>query len=169
MPATLKKIRRQRPHGEVSVEQTRDPALIAVMLDRAGIPVSIDFTGGAGCFLIAYLGDDPVGIAGLETEVDAAIICPFFVLETMRRRGIGASLMRAVRTAAHARGARTLYVTAPSVFAGCFTRFGFIEMEFSELVKAFGQISTRRWARLDDMSDWCTIRLDISRDGLIER
>jgi GNAT superfamily N-acetyltransferase len=169
MLATLKKIRRQRPRGEVSVEQTHDLALIAVMLDRAGVPVSIDFTGSAGCFLIAYLGDDPVGIAGLATEVDAAIISPFFVLETMRRRGIGASLMRAVRTAAHARGARTLYATAPSVFARCFTRFGFVETGFSELVKALGQKSTRQWARPDDVSEWCAVRLDISRDGLIER
>jgi N-acetylglutamate synthase-like GNAT family acetyltransferase len=169
MLATPKKIRRQRPHGQASVEQTHDPAVIAVMLDRAGVPVSVDFTGSAGCFLIAYLGDDPVGIAGLQTEVDAAIICPLFVLETMRRRGVGASLMRAVREAAHARGARTLYAAAPSMFVGYFTRFGFVETGLSELIKTFGQVSTRRRTRSDDVSDCHAVRLDISRDGLIER
>src|SRR5215469_10553700 len=60
MPATLKKIRRRRPRGEVSVEQTHDPALIAAMLDRAGAAVPIDLTDSGECFLMAYLGDDPV-------------------------------------------------------------------------------------------------------------
>jgi GNAT superfamily N-acetyltransferase len=164
-----KKIRRRRLHGEVSVEQTHDSALIAVMLDRAGMPASIDFIGSAGCFLIAYLGDEPAGIAGLETEVDAALIYPFYVLETMRRRGIGASLIRAVRMAAHARGARMLYAAAPSMSAGCFTRFGFAESRMSELVGVFGQTSTRWWTQSGDQSQWRVVRLDISRDGLIER
>jgi GNAT superfamily N-acetyltransferase len=169
MLTTPKKIRRRRPHGEVSVEQTHDSALIAVMLDRAGMRASIDFIGSAGCFLIAYLGDAPAGIAGLETAVDAAIIHPFYVLETMRRLGIGALLMQAVRMAAHARGARMLYAAVPAVFAGCLTRLGFAESGMSELVKAFGQDSTRRWTKPDDQSEWRVIRLDISRDGLIER
>jgi GNAT superfamily N-acetyltransferase len=169
MLTTPKKIRRRRSHGEISVEQTHDSALVAAMLDMAGMPASIDFIGSAGCFLIAYLGDVPAGIAGLETEVDAAIIRPFYVLETMRRRGIGALLMRAVRMAAHARGARILYTAAPAVFAGCFTRLGFAESGMSELVKAFGQDPMRRWTKPDDESEWRVVLLDISRDGLIER
>ncbi len=169
MLVTPKKIRRQRPRVGVSVEQMHDPAVIAVMLDRARMPASVDFTSSAGCFLIAYMGDDPVGIAGLETEVDNAVICPLFVLDTMRRRRIGASLVRAVRAAAHARGARMLYATAPSVLVGYFRHFGFVEVGFSELVKVFGHVPTRRWTMPDDVSECCALRLDISRDGLIER
>ncbi len=168
MRTAAKKIRRQRPRSEVSVEQAHDPAIIASMLDSAGV-VPVDFDSGAGCFLIAYLGDDPVGIAGLETEVDAAIICPLFVLETMRRRGIGGSLVQAGRIAACTRGAQTLYATAPSVFVGYLMRFGFVEAGFSELVRAFGQVSARRWTRSNDLPECRVVRLDISRDGLIER
>jgi N-acetylglutamate synthase-like GNAT family acetyltransferase len=169
VPATSKKIRRRRPPGEISVEQTHDAAVIAAMLDLAGTTVPADFTDSAECFLMAYLGDNPAGIAGLETEVDAALMRPLFVLETMRRRGVGASLVRAVRVAAHARGARTLYATARTTFVDYFARFGFAGADFAELVKALGQVSIVERPRLDDVSECRAVRLDISRDGLIER
>src|SRR5215831_18519338 len=101
MVAAPKKIRRRRPAGEVSVEQTHDRAVIAAMLERTRFTMPADLTGSPQCFLVAYLGDAPVGIAGLETRVDAALMRPLLVLETMRRRRIGASLVRAVRVAAH--------------------------------------------------------------------
>jgi N-acetylglutamate synthase-like GNAT family acetyltransferase len=169
MFAKPKKIHRRRPRGEVSVEQVHDPAVIAAMLDMAGTTAPADFSNGTECFLMAYWGDDPVGIAGLETEVDAALMRPLFVLETMRRRGVGASLVRAVRVAAHARGARTLYAMAPATFVDYFMRFGFAEAGFAELVKTFGQVSMLRWIRSDDVSECGVVRLDISRYGLIER
>jgi len=169
MPATLKKIRRRRPRGEVSIEQTHDQAVIAAMLDRAGAAVPIDLIDSGECFLMAYLGDDPVGIAGLETEVDAALMYSLFVLEAMRRRGVGASLLQAVRVAAHTRGARTLYAMAPAGFVGYFVRFGFAETGFAELVKTLGQVSMLRWTRSGDVPECAVVRLDISRDGLIER
>jgi N-acetylglutamate synthase-like GNAT family acetyltransferase len=169
MLAKPKKIRRQRPRGEVSVEQVHDLAVIAAMLDRAGTTAPADFSDGAECFLMAYWGEDPVGIAGLETEVDAALMRPLFVLETMRRRGVGASLVLAVRAAAHARGARTLYATTPATFVDYFMRFGFAEVGFTELVKTFGEVSILRWIWSDDVSECGVVRLDISRYGLIER
>jgi N-acetylglutamate synthase-like GNAT family acetyltransferase len=171
MLATPKKIRRRRPRGEVSVEQVQDPAIIAAMLDRAGAGTAApaDFNDGAECFLMAYWGDDPVGIAGLETEVDAALMRPLFVLETMRRRGVGTSLVRAVQVAAHTRGARTLYAAAPATSVDYFMRFGFAKVGFAELVKTFGQVSMLRWIRSDDVSGCGGVRLDISRYGLIER
>jgi N-acetylglutamate synthase-like GNAT family acetyltransferase len=169
MLATPKKIRRRRPHGEVSVEQVHDPAIIAAMLDRAGTAAPADFNDGAECFLMAYWGDDPVGIAGLETEVDTALMRPLFVLEAMRRRGVGTSLVRAVQVAAHTRGARTLYAAAPATSVDYFMRFGFAKAGFAELVKTFGQVSMLRWIRSDEVSGCGVVRLDISRYGLIER
>ena len=128
------------------MEQTHDPALITAMLHRA-VTAASGLGQSAECFLIAYLGDDPVGIAGLETEVDAALMLPLFVVENMRRHGVGASLISAVRLAAHTRGARTLYAAVPTTSVGYFARFGFEETNLAELFKAFGHASTLppRW------------------------
>jgi N-acetylglutamate synthase-like GNAT family acetyltransferase len=169
MHAPPKKIRRRRLPGEVVVEQTQDAAVIARMLDRAGMTVSGDFTCSAGCFLIAYLGDDPIGIVGLETEVDAALMHPLFVLQEMRRRGVAAHMVSAVRMAAHTRGARVLYATVPAPFVDYFLRFGFAETSLAELAKAFGQASTVQRTWLDNRPVCRAVRLDMSRDGLIER
>jgi len=65
MVTAPKKIRRRRPPGEVGVEQTHDPAVIAAMLDRTGMTAAADLTDNAGCFLMAYWGDDPAGIGGV--------------------------------------------------------------------------------------------------------
>jgi len=169
MLATLKKIRRRRAPGELSVEQTHDQGLIAALLDRAGTKAPAVSTDDAECFLIAYLGDDPVGIAGLKTEVDAALMRPLFVLENMRGRGVGASLVGSARVAAHARGARTLYATAPVTVLDYFERLGFAGAVFAELAKAFGQAPMLQWTRSSDERRCRIVRLDISRDGLIER
>jgi N-acetylglutamate synthase-like GNAT family acetyltransferase len=164
-----KKIRRWRRSGELSVEQVHDRAVIAAMLDKAGRAARAVFTGGAECFLISYWGNDPVGIAGLETAVDAALIRPLFVLDAMRRRGIGVSLVRAARVAARARGARTLYVAAPARRIDYFSRLGFAEGDFAKLLEVFGQASMLERTSLGNVRKCRALRLDISRDGLIER
>jgi N-acetylglutamate synthase-like GNAT family acetyltransferase len=164
-----KKIRRLRPPGELTVEQTHDAALIAAMLTRAVMILPADVTDTAECFLIAYLGDDPVGIAGLETEVDAALIRPLFVVEKMRRRGVGACLVAAVRLAARTRGARTLYATVPPDGVNYFARFGFAETGMDDLIRAFGEASSLPQTRLDNLPACHVVRLDLSRDGLVER
>ena len=90
---------------------------------------------------MAYLGDDPAGIVGLKTQVDAALMRPLFVLEATRRRGVGACLVRAARMAARTRGARTLYATASASSVDYFARLGFADIGFSELVMIFGEPS----------------------------
>jgi len=167
MPKQPNKIRRHRATGELAVEQTQDLTAIIAMLQHAGMRG--DVSANAGCFLMAYWGDDPVGIAGLETQVDAGLMRPLFVLETMRRRGIGASLVRAARVAAHTRGARMLYATTPGTFVDYFARFGFTEVGFAEIVRAFGDASRLQRTRSDDAPECRAVGLDISRDGLIER
>jgi N-acetylglutamate synthase-like GNAT family acetyltransferase len=167
--AKPKKIRRRHPPGELTVEQSQDAALIAPILDRAGIVALAGFAESGDCFLLAYLGDDPVGIVGLKTEVDAALMRPLFVLETMRRRGVGASLVRAVRLAARTRGARTLYATTPTESVDYFARLGFADTGFGELAKAFGQLSVLQRTGSDELPECRAVCLDISRDGVIER
>jgi N-acetylglutamate synthase-like GNAT family acetyltransferase len=168
MQAQPKKIRRRRPHGEVTVEQSHNPAVIAAILDEAGTAAPADFTESRECFLMAYLGDDPVGIVGIKTEVDAALLHPLFVLEGRRRRGVGACLVRAARIAARTRGARTLYATAPASSVYYFARLGFADTRLSELVKIFGRLSMFE-PKKSDVPDCQALRLDIARDGVIER
>jgi len=136
------------------------------MVERAGAPA--DTTLSNECFLIAYLGDDPVGIAGVETEVDAALMRPLFVVEKMRCRGVGACLVSAVRTAAHTRGARTLYAIVPATLVEYFASLGFAKASHTEFDTAFGQPWMLHRTRLDS-GGCCPVRLDLSRDGLVER
>jgi N-acetylglutamate synthase-like GNAT family acetyltransferase len=169
MPAMPKKIRRRRLPGELTVEQTRDREVIAAMLGRAGIGMSTDLNESAVCFLVAYWEDDPVAIAGIETDVDVALMRPLFVIESMRRRGVGASLIRAARMAAHTRGARTVYATVPAEFVGFLSRFGFAEVRDARLENGFGLLSMVQRKSLNNGPVCHTVCLDLSRYGLIER
>jgi N-acetylglutamate synthase-like GNAT family acetyltransferase len=167
MPAAPKKIRR-RVDGEVRVEQSHDADVIATLLDSAGMETPRDFTG-SNCFLVAYYGDEPVGIAGLTTEVDAALMNPIFVRERMRRRGIGSALMRAVRMAAHTRGARIVFASIPVQFMDYFANHGFAPTSQKEAHELFRQPSIVSRSGPASATPRFVVRLDISRDGLIER
>ncbi|MGH7779640.1 MAG: GNAT family N-acetyltransferase, partial [Candidatus Binataceae bacterium] len=103
-------IRRHRP-GELVIEQTRDAGAVRAFL-QAGNMIAAGVEWPAACYLMAFFGDDAVGVIGVEPKIDAALIRSLHVAEAMRRRGIGAALVAAARKAAHARGARTLFLFA---------------------------------------------------------
>src|SRR5690349_12515133 len=111
MPATPRKVRRRR-RGELTVEQTQDPTVITAILERAVMSPAVGES--ADCFLVAYWGDEPVGITGFDTDVDAALMGPFLVVPKMRSHGVGARLVGALRLAALTRGARRLYAAVPT-------------------------------------------------------
>ena len=161
------KVRRRRQPDELRIEQSHDRALIQTMLDLAAFGFE-KIAHTPECFLIAYLGEDPAGIAGLQTEVDAALMSPIFVVNEMRQRTIGASLISAVRRAAYARGARTLYTIVPASLADYFARLGFAEATGADLYHAFGQTSTLHCASCD-MKACRRLRLDLSQDGFVAR
>jgi N-acetylglutamate synthase-like GNAT family acetyltransferase len=168
MRATPTKVRRRRQPGEVTIEQTHDAALIEAMLDRAAASLQTKIVEECDCFLIAYSGEEPVGIAGLQTEVDAALMGPIFVVGEMRQRAIGARLVSAVRRAAHVRGARTLYTIVPSAMADYFVRLGFTEATAAELDQAFGRLPNLYCRGLDP--EKCRpLRLDLALEGLVAR
>src|SRR5580692_3070009 len=90
-----------------------------------------------GCYLTAHVGDRLAGVIGIEARVDAALIRSLMVAESDRRRGIGAALIAAARTAAHTRGARTLYaIAADEETSEYFARFGFATTDIKDLLKA---------------------------------
>src|SRR5260370_40620111 len=117
-------IRRQRVEGELVVEQTRDLGGVAAMLTAAGMTTE-GITWPAGCYLMAYLGRELVGVVGIETKVDAALMRSLVVVERMRRRGVGKALVEAARAAAHTRGARRLYCLADGAANDYLKRLGF--------------------------------------------
>jgi len=178
--AATKKIRRRRAAGETAVEQTRDVAQVASLLSAAGM-FAMGVESPGGCYLVAYIGDEVAGVVGIESRVDAALIRSLMVMERMRRRGIGAALISAARTAAHTRGARTLYAFAcgddsashldrPGS-ARYLKRFGFVPAISEEMLKALTGTFTADYLRQhpDVLAGLQTLSLDISTDGLILR
>src|SRR5271156_4446714 len=159
----------QHRAGELVVEQTRDLALVRAMLERGGIT-----TGGiewpAACYIVAYLGDDAVGVIGVEPKIDAALIRSLFVNESMRRRGIGGALLAAARKAAHTRGARHLYLFGAEA-GGFFERHGFTAVVAADVVAAIPGVpeGERIRARPPELTRQAGYHLDISGDGVIER
>src|SRR5438874_12171952 len=112
-------------------------AAVESILQRAGIPGCLS-ASAAGCVLVGYCGNDPAGMVCLETQVEAALMRWLFVLEPMRRRGFGATLVQAARAAAHTRGARTLYAMALRTGGDYLARFAFKPVSMAEITPAFG-------------------------------
>ena len=122
---------------------------------------------GESCWIAASADGGLAGIAGIVTIVDSAAIGALFVVKAMRRRGIGSKLLGAARKAAHTRGANRLY--APfckdaSFLAG----FGFEPIEAAEMIENLAGTNVGDYLR-SCRDELTAVRLDISRDGIIER
>ncbi len=190
MPAATRKIHRRHAPGVLVVEQSRDLALVKRMLSAAGMfAEGVEAPGS--CFLLAYVGSDVGGIIGIEARVDAALLRSLMVVDSMRRRGLGAALIAAARSAAHTRGARTLYAIAPTADAplpvtraACadaiptapdaaryLERFGFAPAPPANLIAALGGTFLVDYLRErpDDLARHRIMSLDISNDGVILR
>jgi N-acetylglutamate synthase-like GNAT family acetyltransferase len=142
-------------------------ALLAEAGEAAGI-----IAGGApgACWIAASIGDAIAGVVGLETIVDAAVIRSLAVAETMRRRGIGAALVIAARKASHTRGARRLYALGRRG-EEYMLRFGFERVAAAEMIDDLAGTFTADYLRTHpgELPRIDPLRLDISRDGVIER
>jgi N-acetylglutamate synthase-like GNAT family acetyltransferase len=161
-------IRKHRA-GELVIEQTRDLARVREMLTRAGM-VTDGIEWPAACYILAYIGDDAVGIIGVESKIDAALIRSLYVDESRRGRGIGAALIAAARKAAHTRGARRLYLF--SADAGeLFERNGFKKVAVDDVIAAIPGVPQVEYyrARPEKLAREVAYHLDISGDGVIER
>ena len=161
-------IRKHRA-GELVIEQTRDFAVVRAMLTRGGL-MTDGIEWPAACYLIAYFGDEAVGVVGVEPKIDAALIRSVYVDESMRRRGIGAALVAAARKAAHTRGARHLYCF--SAEAGqLFERQGFTMVPIADVIAALPGVPEVEFfrARPEELAREVAYHLDISGDGVIER
>jgi N-acetylglutamate synthase-like GNAT family acetyltransferase len=161
-------IRKHRA-GELVVEQTRDLALVREMLERGGMATA-GIEWPAACYIVAYVGDEAVGVIGVEPKIDAALLRSLWVNESMRRRGIGGALVAAARKAAHTRGARHLYLFGVDA-SDFFERRGFMKIAVAEVVAAIPGVPQVECFRAQpaELARQAGYHLDISGDGLIER
>jgi N-acetylglutamate synthase-like GNAT family acetyltransferase len=161
-------IRKHRA-GELVIEQTRDLERVRAMLARAGMTTDgIDWP--AACYIVAYLGDEAVGVIGVESKLDAALLRSLYVNESMRGRGIGAALVTAARKAAHTRGARHLYLFTRDA-GEFFERLAFEPTDTASVMSALAgapQVEYYR-AHPEELGSEAAYHLDISGDGVIER
>jgi N-acetylglutamate synthase-like GNAT family acetyltransferase len=161
---------RKHREGELAFEQTRDIARVRTMLERGGM-----ITGGiewpAACYLLAFHGNDPVGVIGVEPQIDAALLRSLYVIDSMRERGIGTGLVAAARKAAHTRGAQHLYLFSSEERSPFFARLGFESVAMAQLLDALGGVPEVEYyrARPNEMAAELAMHLDISRDGIINR
>jgi N-acetylglutamate synthase-like GNAT family acetyltransferase len=174
IPATQKvAARRRRAPGELYVAQTADLAAAGAVLADAGEAAGI-ITGGLDapgtCWIAASLGGAIAGVVGVETIVDAAVIRSLAVAEAKRRRGIGAALVNAARKAAHTRGARRLYALGRRG-EDYLLRFGFERIAGTEMIDDLAGTFTADYLRAHpgELARMDPLRLDISRDGVIDR
>jgi GNAT superfamily N-acetyltransferase len=174
IPATQKvAARRRRAPGELYVAQTADLAAAGAILADAGEAAGI-IAGGldapGACWIAASMGGAISGVVGVETIVDAGVIRSLAVVESMRRRGIGAALVNAARKAAHTRGARRLYALGRRG-EDYLLRFGFERIASTEMIDDIAGTFTVDFLRAHpgELERMDPLRLDISRDGVIER
>jgi len=161
-------LRKHRP-GELVIEQTRDLVRVREILASAGMMID-GIEWPAACYILAYNGDERIGVIGVEAKIDAALIRSLYVKPEMRQRGIGAALLGAARKAAHTRGARHLYLFSTDA-GNFFERQGFVRAEVADLIAALPgvpQVEHYR-ARPDELAREVAYHLDISGDGVIER
>lgn len=171
MAVGTKKIRRRRNPDELAIEQTRDlPAVRSMLAEGGRFAEGIEAPGG--CYLQAFVGPTAAGVIGIEARVDAALIRSLFVATPMRGRAIGAALIAAARTAAHTRGARTLYAFAPDADAARYLeRFGFTPSAMDTLLAALAGTFVIEYlrARPEELAQYRALALDIASDGLVMR
>ena len=166
-----RKAYQRRTPGELRVEQTRDLAPVRVILEALGL-ITKGLEWPAACYLLAYQGDTPIGAAGIEPRVDAALMRSLAVAEPMRRRGAGEALVKAARVSAHTRGARTLYTLTPAPYLRWFTRLSFAPVPLDQLRQALAGtflIDYLSAHQPEELSALTALAVDISNDGVIVR
>jgi len=143
--------------------------MLAAAGESAGI-IAGGLDAPGACWIAASVDGAIAGVAGVETIVDAAVIRSLVVVEEMRRRGIGATLIKAARKAAHTRGARRLYALRRRG-GEYLLRFGFERVAAKEMIDDLAGTFTSDYLRThpDELERMDPLRLDISRDGVIER
>jgi N-acetylglutamate synthase-like GNAT family acetyltransferase len=162
---------RKKSQGVLTIEQTRELDAVRRLLSQAGL-IDYGVDSPASCYIMAYDGRLPIGVVGIEPKVTVALIRSLFVLDRFRHRGVATDLFAAARKAAHTRGARELYRFGLSSEAEDFwTRLGFEEVPLADLLRRLDGVPQVEYykSHREELERKVAFRLDISRDGVIDR
>ena len=124
----------------------------------------------AACYIVAYVGDEAMGVVGVESKIDAALIRSLYVNQSMspawnrRRVARGGAQSRA-----HARRAHLYLFTKDA--AGFFERHGFTTVAVRDAIAALPGVPQVEFYRTrpEELAREAAYHLDISADGVIER
>lgn len=108
-----------------------DLAAVERLLAASGLPLDGVREALPG-FVVAQAGDDVVGVAGLETCCDNALLRSVAVADAWRSHGLGRALVTRVIADAEARGIHALYLLTTTA-ERWFPSFGFRQVARAEV------------------------------------
>lgn len=100
---------------------------VETLLERNGLP-SKDVRSTPGRFYVAAVGDEPVGVGGVESYGPVGLLRSVVVERPARGRGLGTALCDALEARAAEDGVETLYLLTTTA-AGFFAGRGYVEVE----------------------------------------
>ena len=114
------------PEPRVRAAAPTDLTAVERLLTASGLPLD-GVPEALADFVVAEAGEDVVGVAGLETCCDNALLRSVAVAPEWRSHGLGRALVTRVISDAEARGIRGLYLLTTTA-ERYFPSFGFREI-----------------------------------------
>lgn len=124
---------------------------VEALLQRNDLPAD-DLESEPGCFYVAFDGDDPVGIGGLEVHGRDGLLRSVVVEQSLRGRGLGTALAEELEELAAAAGIEMLYLLTTTV-ADFFAERGYVEVARAEAPPSIRE--TSEFAELCPASATC--------------
>lgn len=117
---------------------------IETLLEENDLP-SQDVRSKLDCFYVGYVGDDPVGIGGVETYGTDGLLRSVVIEQSERGSGLGTALCDALETRASADGVERLYLLTTTA-ADFFANRGYVDIE-----RAGAPASIQQTTEFDDL------------------
>ena len=113
--------------SEIRVATDRDIPAITALLQSAGLPVS-DLADAKPLFVVAFVDDSLVGVAGIERLGEAALVRSVAVAPAHRGRGVAHALVQQIEQHARQYGAKQAILLTQSA-QSFFLREGYNVLE----------------------------------------
>lgn len=120
-----------------------DLRYVETLLAENGLPTG-DVRSKSGCFYVAHLDGDPVGIGGIERCGSDGVLRSVVVESSVRGTGIGTAICAALERTARSEGIERLSLLTTTA-SGFFADLGYAEIDRADAPEAI-----RRTAEFDD-------------------
>ncbi len=117
---------------------------VVTLLQKAGLPTD-DLPTDLSGFLLAWDGDDLIGVAGLERHASVGLLRSVAVDPARRNMGIATQLVERLLATADATHLQAIYLITTTA-EGFFSRYGFVAISRHEVPDAIRQ--TRQFSGL---------------------